>query len=293
MKYTHTYTHKHTYTPMNKLIDEHAPNSLLHSMLVFSLLVFGYSSFTAYAQANPVANTASVSVNDVSVLEGLKAQYPDFGIKSVKRTKMENVYEVRIRDQIAYVFVQPQHTSNPYRYFFLGGHLVDLERRINLTTQAREEAQRIDVKTLPLENAITEKRGKGENVLYVFSDVDCGHCRRLHETLSQLTNVTIHTFMVPMAARYDTKRLEKSALVWCDKNRVKAYDWVMRGEVQKPAIAGCETPLLKNLTLADTLYVKGTPTVFFADGSRIVGNQLKREGFEERFAAIQKQKKGQ
>lgn len=285
MKYTHLYTHKHTHTDTHK--------TMSNALFMLTVFILGFSSFSANAQTAPVAKHAPVSVNAASVLEGLKAKYPDFGVKNVRGTGMENVYEVTIRDEIGYVFVEPKHTSNPYRHFFLGGHLVDLERRINLTTQAREEAQRIDVKTLVLENAITEKRGKGENVLYVFSDVDCGHCRRLHETLSQLTNVTIHTFMVPMAARYDTKRLEKSALVWCDKNRAKAYDSVMRGEVQKPGIAGCETPLLKNLTLADTLYVKGTPTVFFADGSRIVGNQLKREGFEERFAAIQKQKKGQ
>ena len=67
----------------------------------------------------------------------------------------------------------------------------------------------------------------------------------------------------------------------------------MRGEVQKPGIAGCETPLHNNLALAEVIYLKGTPTVFFEDGSRIVGNQLKREGFEERLAAIQKQNKGQ
>ena len=274
MKYT--YTHPHTHT------DKSSSNALntLNSLII----AFGvFASTCAFAQNN-------VQGEAEKVLAGLQAKYPDFFIRNVKKTELPNLYEVTIRDDIGYVFVDEKHTANPYRHFFLGGHLVDLERRVNLTAQAREAAQRIDVKTLPLKNAITEKRGTGEHVLYVFSDVDCGHCRRLHETLSQLSNVTIHTFLIPMAARYDTKRLEKSALVWCDAQPVKALNAVMTG-TEPTGIAGCETPLLANLKLADTLYVKGTPTVFFADGSRVVGNQLKREGFEERFEAIGQTKK--
>lgn len=239
------------------------------------------------------ATTIAVPMENVLLME-LQQQYPDFQFRDVKKTDIENVFEVTIRDEIGYLAMKKDEMAligkknekvNPYRFFFLGGNLVDLEKRENLTAQARERVQRIDVKKLPIKDAITEKRGTGERVLYVFSDVDCGYCRRLHTTLTELKNVTIHTFLIPMAARYDVKKAEKSAMVWCDRNKVAMLDKAMKGEAIQ-GIAGCETPILSNLKLADRLYVKGTPTVFFADGTRVVGNQLKADGFEERFKKI-------
>ncbi|MNS91598.1 putative thiol:disulfide interchange protein DsbC precursor [compost metagenome] len=58
--------------------------------------------------------------------------------------------------------------------------------------------------------------------------------------------------------------------VWCAKDQGKAWDdWMLRG--QKPATAKCDVPEDKLLALGQQLMVRGTPTLFFADGSRISG----------------------
>ncbi len=242
--------------------------------------------------------TVSMLIENVVLME-LQQKYPDFSIRAVKKTDIENVFEVTIRNEIGYLAVKTTDMpfigkekagADPYRFFFLGGNLVDLSTRENLTAKARERLERVDVKTLPVKDAITEKRGTGENVLYVFSDLDCGYCRRLQQTLDQLKNVTIHTFLTPFGAVSDPKRGEKTAVVWCSKNTNKLFHKAMAGE-PITGIADCETPIVRNLKLAEKLYIRGTPTMFFADGSRVVGNQLDVKGFEERFKAIKEKNK--
>lgn len=244
-----------------------------------------------------VCSASSVSVPIEALLEmQLQQRYPDFQIKNVKPTPIENVFEIMIRNEIAYFVFDPKTKSHigqpvkegkldPYRYFLLGGNFVDLVERRNLTAEARDKALRVDVRQFPLKDALTEKRGTRANVLYVISDPDCGHCRRLHQTLSHLKNVTIHTFLTPMGARIEPKLAEKASLIWCSENPIGSYDQAMRGEAIK-GLANCETPIYRNLALAEKLHVRGTPTVFFADGTRIVGNQLNVQGFEDRFKSI-------
>lgn len=235
---------------------------------------------TGWSQASapdaPTASSAKGFAPAAEVSSNLKRLYPQTVFKSVKDTPVPGVYEVVMGRNVAYV-------DQSARYF-LFGRLIDMPVQKDLTENTLKEAQRIDVAALPLADAIKTVRGKGERSLYVISDPDCPYCKRLEDTLRQVQNVTIYTFLYPIASLHpDAER--KSAVIWCAQDRAKAWDDFMRKSTL-PAGSGdapptCDNPVQRNIALAKRLGATGTPTLINSNGRVEAGalNLADLEGF--------------
>ncbi|NOT16434.1 MAG: DsbC family protein, partial [Methylotenera sp.] len=140
-----------------------------------------------------------------------------------------------------------------------------------------EELTKIDFNSLPLNQAIKVVKGDGSRKLVVFSDVDFPFCKRLERNeITQLDNVTVYTFLYPIEQLHPDAA-NKSKLIWCAKDRVKAWDdWIMRDILPKSS-GTCDVPLEKVGELAKKIGVSSTPTLFFADGRRMLGAQPYKE----------------
>ena len=112
-------------------------------------------------------------------------------------------------------------------------------------------------------------RGRGSRALAIFSDPDCPHCRRLEAELKGLSDVTIHTFLMPIASLHPQARA-KAIAVWCAKDRLGAWQALMTRD-QVPSSADCAHPVDRNVALAERLGVTGTPTLVAADGRVLPG----------------------
>ena len=102
----------------------------------------------------------------------------------------------------------------------------------------------------------------------VFEDPNCGYCKRFERDLQKVTDVTIHLFLFPILSPDST---EKSKAVWCAKDKAKAWaDMMLR---DKNATAGsCDTSVLaRNVEFGKKYRITGTPTMIFADGTRVPG----------------------
>lgn len=204
---------------------------------------------------------------EARVLSALKRAYPGTNFTSVAKTPAPGLYEVWMGTNVAYV------AGEDLRYFIFG-RLWDAASSQDLTgpklaAAEREEARALVVpfKSLPLEDAIKTVRGDGSRVLAVVSDPLCPYCRRLEPELGKLDNVTIYTFLVPF------KGDAAPMAIWCAEDRAKAWQQFMLGEDESVIRrqGECANPLQRNLALAQRLRVNGTPTLIFADGSRIAG----------------------
>ena len=131
------------------------------------------------------------------------------------------------------------------------------------------QKQPINVARLPLKYAITTRYGKGERVVYTFEDPQCGYCRQLHRHLAAIGNLTVHTFVLTFLGPESASMAD---LAWCSADRSRAWDAIMRGGgVATPASASCKAPTAQTMKLAGMLGINLTPTVFYADGSRMNG----------------------
>ncbi|MDR5880467.1 DsbC family protein [Caballeronia sp. LZ032] len=133
----------------------------------------------------------------------------------------------------------------------------------------RVQDQRVDFSSLPLNNAIKTVQGNGARKLAVFADPYCPFCRKLEQTLSEVKNVTIYTFLFPILT---PKSRPMSEALWCAPDADAAWRaWML--EARPPAqTASCtHSPIASNLALAMGLGVHVTPTVVFSDGELMTG----------------------
>lgn len=208
--------------------------------------------------------------DEASVKKAVESAYPKFKVDKVTKTPYAGLYEVFMAGQIIY-------TDEKLTFLIAEGRLVDPKTKKDITGERLEELTRIDFNSLPLDQAIKVVKGNGSRKLVVFSDVDCPYCKRLERNeLANITDVTVYTFLYPIEQLHPDAA-NKSKLIWCANNRVKAWeDWILRDQLPNSA-GNCEVPLEKVGQLAKKAGVSSTPTLIFADGKRMLGAQPYKE----------------
>lgn len=209
-----------------------------------------------------LAATSALS-DEAAIRKVMQSTFPKMKLGSINKTPMSGIYEVVVGDHIIY-------TDENASYFITEGHLWDVKEQRDLTAERRDELERIDFATLPLELAIKEVRGNGSRKIAVFSDPDCPFCKKLEkESFRDLTDVTIYTFLYPLPSHPDAPA--KSRAIWCSPDKTKAWqNWMLKGFLPQGG-ANCTPPLEKIAALAKKVGVDSTPILFFADGSRLRG----------------------
>jgi thiol:disulfide interchange protein DsbC len=224
----------------------------------------------------------SACADEASVKKAIESTYPKFKVDSVIKTPYAGLYEVFMGGQIIY-------TDEKLTFLIAEGRLVDPKSKKDITGERLEELTKIDFNSLPLQQAIKVVKGNGSRKLVVFSDVDCPFCKRLEQNeLANITDVTIYTYLYPIEQLHPDAA-NKSKSIWCAPNRVKAWnDWIFNNQLPS-TVAKCEVPLEKVGDLARKYGVNSTPTLFFADGKRMLGAQPYKE-IEQHLEAAAKRK---
>lgn len=154
----------------------------------------------------------------------------------------------------------------------LFGNLVELKTRKNLTALRKEDLMVVDFSKLPLDKAIVKVKGNGSRKVAVFTDPDCPYCKQLEKELSNVTDVTVYIFLLPLGKLHpDAPR--KAAAIWCSADRAKAWDDLMQSG-KEPAEGGtkeCVNPIADIAKLAAELNISGTPGIVFSNGKLVPG----------------------
>ena len=195
-------------------------------------------------------------------------------IKSVTASPIPGVYEVLIGNEVFY--------TDAASKYLIQGEIIEIATGKNITEQRQSDLNRIKWADLSQANALKVVRGNGSRQLAVFSDPNCGYCKRLEKSMQQLDNVTIYTYLIPILS---PDSAQKSKQIWCSSDPQKAYiDWMING-ITPSGKADCTTPLDKNMAFAKTYGITGTPTLFFTDGSRFPG-AVQITDIEKKFATL-------
>lgn len=227
--------------------------------------------FTSLALAATLMFAASAQANEALIRKALTQQFPGATITSVQKTPYSGLFEVYLDGQLVYV-------DDKAQYVF-AGEVIDLKSRANLTQARLNQLQAVKWDTLPLNNAIKTVKGNGARKLALFSDVDCPYCRRFEAELAKVDNITVYTFLYPVAGLHPNAA-QTSRQIWCAPDRNKAWDdYITRGSVPKND-GKCANPVDATIALGSRLKVSGTPTLIFANGQRVPGmvpaDQLER-----------------
>lgn len=182
-------------------------------------------------------------------------------IDEVSKSQISGLYEIRVNGNEIY------YTDAEANYL-VQGNLIDTRQKRNLTEERIEKLSAIAFDALPFKDAFTIVRGNGSRKLAVFEDPNCGYCKRFEKDLQKINNVTVYLFLYPILGPDSG---EKSRNIWCAKDKAKAWqDWMVRDVM--PAAASCDSAAVaRNVELGRKFRITGTPTLVFADGSRVPG----------------------
>ena len=218
---------------------------LIPSLLAAAALTLGFS---ATAQEAAIRKTLAERIPQMEKID------------EVQPTSMPGLSEVRIGTDIFYTDAKGN--------YLIQGELIDTRARRNLTEDRINKLSAVDFAALPFKDAFTIVRGDGKRKLAVFEDPNCGYCKRFERDMQNVDNVTVYLFLYPILS---PDSAEKSRNIWCAKDRAAAWeDYMVRDKA--PTAATCDTSALqRNLAFGKKYKITGTPTLIFADGSRVPG----------------------
>ena len=211
--------------------------------------------------AAPWAQSQDLSAAQVTALkQKLVQRVPELAnIDAIKASPLPGIYEVQVGTNLLYTDAKGD--------YLIDGQILDARTQRNITQERLDDINRIDFAALPFKDAVVWKSGTGARKLVIFSDPNCGYCKRLEKDLQKVKDVTVYTFIIPILGD-DSKA--KADNIWCVKDRIQAYrDWMLAGVAPAKAFGTCATPAQRNLALAQKFKINGTPAMVFEDGSRL------------------------
>lgn len=222
-----------------------------------AFLLFGLTTmFTTVA----LAEDADYSV----VEEKIRTLVPTAKTVAIADSPVDGMLQVQINSDIIYV-------TDDAQYLFQG-QLMDIDTRTNITDQAKSGIRQTLLADVQDEDQIvfSPESGEAKYNLMVFTDIDCGYCRKLHNQIEEYNEegIAIHYMAFPRAG-IGSEAYDKFVSVWCAADQKGAMTLAKNGMDPEPM--SCKNPIAEQYELGREIGVTGTPALVTADGTLIPG----------------------
>jgi thiol:disulfide interchange protein DsbC len=187
----------------------------------------------------------------------------DIKVEDIRPAPIEGLYEVSAGAEIGYVSTDGR--------FYVDGDIFDMGSKTNLTEDRRRRGRLALLASVHDEDAIVfAPKGTAQHTLTVFTDVDCVHCRRMHQEIAELNRLGIRVryLMYPRGGP-GSEAWQKAEDVWCSADRKDALTRAKRGE--KLPAGRCATPVAAQYALGGNVGLTGTPGIVTETGELIPG----------------------
>ena len=197
----------------------------------------------------------------------LSQRFPEVKIEEVRPSRIAGMFEVFSADTVAFADAKGEH--------LFVGQVIDTQTHKELGAQIMDDRHAIMFDSLPFESAIKTVRGDGRRRLAIFADPECPYCHELEKALINIDNLTIYTFLYPLADIHPAAPA-KARAIWCSADRSQAWaEWMLK---DKLPTADCKNdPLAKNTELGEKLRIGSTPIIYLANGRRLSGARSREQ----------------
>ncbi len=212
-----------------------------------------------FAQADEAVDSADAVAK---IKAALGQVMTDSSTVKVAPSPVNGLYEAQVGMQVVYV-------SADGRYL-LQGQVVDLENRENIT-RPRENALKAEAISAVDEDKMIIFGDKSlKHTITVFTDLDCGYCRKLHSEIQSYNDAGIRVRYMSFprdGGKGDSTR--KAMTVWCSDDRKDALTRAKKGE--DIGTKECDNPVLEELALGQAMGINGTPAIVLENGELLPG----------------------
>ena len=165
----------------------------------------------------------------------------------------------------------PLYIDYSLKYLF-NGQYIRLSDMANLTGQRYRDLNRVDVASIPVQDAIRIGSNAAMKTVIVLSDPTCPYCVKLHGEIKKAAakDPDVAFLVMPYPRNSNDKTTYRKCLaVVCSKSEKLLDDAYAGKEVPAPT---CKTDAVdETIRLAERLRIEGTPTMILPDGRMISG----------------------
>jgi thiol:disulfide interchange protein DsbC len=206
--------------------------------------------------------SGAVQADTKAVEAALKQALPNIKPDSIQPSPLAGLFEVTVGPKLFYV-------SEDGRYV-LQGSMIDIKERKDLTEAKMTEARLNSLKKVGAGKMVIFKPKEPKHLAYVFTDIDCGYCRKLHSEMDQYLNkgIEIRYLFFPRAGE-GSDSYYKAVSVWCAKNRNEALTKAKKGENFERK--ECDNPVSEHMALGAAMGANGTPMIVTEKGDILPG----------------------
>ena len=221
----------------------------------YATLVVGFIAFFTFGAVQSQSG-------DVEDIEKIRAELvkiiPAVTEAKVTKTDAKNVYQIEFQGAYAYSYVDGD--------FVLVGDLYNSRTLSNLGDEQTNKKIVEAVSTVPTSKMIVYGPENPKRYITVFTDIDCGYCRKLHSEVSELTAAGIQVrYLAFPRAGIGSQSYNKYVSVWCNGDQQDSLTKAKSGV--SVASATCANPIEETYKLGQEIGVRGTPMVIFDDGN--------------------------
>ncbi len=244
------------------------------------LALLGAVSLSACAQPSPVAiaakpgaqaSTATPASMPSATVPGtpeararaaIHAINPKVEVDRVSPAPLPGFQEVIVGGQVVYV-------SNDGKYLMQGA-LYDIPTKTNLGETAMARVREKLLRTMPLSDRIVYAPQDPKYTVTVFTDVECGYCRKLHSQIAEYNRqgISIQYVAFPRMG-LGSADFKKMVAVWCSSDPKKA---LTDAKNDRPIpYRNCTNPVTAQYAMGQRMGLNGTPMILAADGTQLGG----------------------
>src|SRR5262249_8066606 len=153
---------------------------------------------------------------DAAARKTIENIVPHERIDAVEAAPLPGYHQAVIGSQMLYVSDDGQ--------YMLQGTLYDTQKKLDLTSSRLAVDHKRKVDAVPASKRIVFGPAKPKYKITVFTDLDCGYCRKLHSQIAEYNKLGIEVdYLFFPRSGLNSPSYDKAVSVWCAKDRKDAF----------------------------------------------------------------------
>ncbi len=229
-----------------------------------SLFALSFAGLSFAAEVKPAPAPTPNLLKRQSVEETISAKLsqalPQYKVTSVRPSPIAGLYIAQVAGSD--ILVTPDGTK------FIQGKIFDIQPTGIVEWEdpvVVAERKKLLATVSATDSIVFKPAQSTKAVVYVFTDVDCGYCRKLNSEMADYNKLGIEIrYLAYPRAGIPSGSADKLITAWCSKDRAKAITQ-LKEEQTLPTLT-CDNPVAAQFDLGGKIGVNGTPALWLPSG---------------------------
>ena len=194
--------------------------------------------------------------------ESITARFQGLPADNISSSPINGLYVVSMPPRLFYISADAKYV--------IDGDMINIALNENMTQPLRSKVRMDAVNNLGDDSMIIFSPEKVKHTITVFTDIDCGYCRKLHSAMDEYNKLGIEVrYLAYPRAGVGSESYNKAVSVWCAKDRKEAMNQAKNN--QSVESKTCDSPVAGHFKLGTMRGVRGPPALVLANGQIVPG----------------------